>query len=342
MKRMILVVLAVCALVALMSGVAFANSSGTGSYVGTEMTGLTWVDYGVAGQVYGAIPGNPHSGFTVATHQCTVCHSVHHAATAGEALLPDTVANACIYCHVTNDTGYIQIYNGNQAAYETASSYGHDAGTMAAGCTDCHQVHAAKTVMVSDPTYGTGGAGTAMEYMVEKLLKVDGSGTDMVGSDGVALSLAAGTPNGVAVSYWCTTCHRDNSNTAGYYNPNQSDGTNGGWTHVMRAPTNAYTTSSGDKGTIASATSATCWDCHNRAEVNAVQTQGVGPGNPYLSQFNFPHYSDGIRFLTSATALDGDGVPTAAGAATDSHADGVCINCHRGATVSGSGVGISW
>lgn len=327
MKRTILVVLAVCALLALMAGTAFAEGMGVGSYPNTAETGHTWADLG-SGSAYFEGTGNPHGGFTVATHNCTVCHSVHHAELAGEALLPDTVAEACNYCHILPGTaGYIAIYDGNIANYTDASDFGHNAAGGAT-CTSCHQVHAATAKMVSAAAYGA-----APNILLDKILKVDGSGTDLVDAGGNTIVFDGTETSETAVSEWCTSCHRDGTGTYGYYNTAYNT-----MTHTMKDPTSDYSSSSGLIGTIAESTSIYCSSCHNRGEVD----QAPVPPATVASQYNFPHWSDGVRFLTAATSLDATGVPDAAGAATDAHADGVCINCHRGMTVTGAGAGIGW
>lgn len=341
MKRTVLVTLAVCALLALMAGTAFAQGWDIGSYPGTAQGGHTWGDPSGTGLwAYFNTTGNPHGGFDTGTHNCTVCHSVHHANPAGEALLPSTVGEACVYCHITSSTGYIVLYDGVSTNYTDANDMGHNLTGMSSGCTQCHQVHAAKDQMVSEPYQVAAGANSATDYLVMKLLKVNGSGNDMVDSAGAVLKLADGMDNSLAVSYWCTTCHyvsRDlgaGLQPTGYYNAGY-----GSWTHVMGAVTNDYSTTSGFSGTIAQSASTTCKDCHNRGVVNA----SPAPPAVVSSTYNYPHYTDGVRMLTSATALDAvTGIPTASGGATDGHADGVCINCHRGAAVTSGGVGMGW
>jgi hypothetical protein len=331
MKKILLVAIVAIALIALMCGTAFAEGKGTGSYTNTAIsTGLTWSNnVGSAGDgFYMDATGNPHGGFSDTSHNCQVCHSVHAADSAGEALLMDTVANACIYCHINPGTaGYIAIYDGNADNYTGVNTAGLDFGHQSLGgaeCGSCHQVHAASSLMVS----AANGYGADMPYLVTKLLKVDGTGTDLKDSAASTLQFTGSESNEVAVSMWCTECHGGAQTGYGYFNAGYN-----GRSHVMGDATTNYTSPvSGVIGQIAESGSNACSSCHNRGEINVTPAL---PGAAVTSQYNFPHWSDGVRFLT--TLSGGSAAP-----ATDAHADGVCLNCHTGVDTAGGGVGIGY
>lgn len=319
MKKTFLVALAVCCFVAAMAGVAFAQGYGgpAGGYLSPTV--------------------NPHGGFTTTTKNCGVCHSVHHALAGGEALMRGSIANACTFCHITTNTGVIQLYDyatlGNDSAYVGPSDYAHDtnggvlnggAGNGGVTCTNCHQVHAASNDMV-----------TANAHLVTKILK---TGTFQAGMPAIG-GLDA---NGVAVSKWCTRCHP-------YYNEH-FDGTS----HVMRANGNTYSadrvadgkSAAGVAGAVAFATSRECHSCHNRGPVDQVEAAGpIGTPIPAVA-YSFPHYSDGKRWLNTATGVEGAGNGIVGGAnnpldGTDTtDMDGACFWCHRDA--NGVGVGKNW
>lgn len=307
MKRILLVALAVCGLLALFAAPAFAQGYGD--------------------PVYPVPAVSPHGGFTLASQNCRVCHAVHNANDTGEVLLNGvTVANACTFCHVEPGVvGYIRIYDGVAANYNNASDSAHDVAGLAT-CVGCHQVHAAENAMVMtntiDPTTGAA-FGVTEPYLVKKILKVSGAFDQDVQAGG-PWEWTGSEADGTQVSKWCTQCHP-------YYN----EGYNGN-SHVMRGLSGGYAAAAGHAsapaGDISQYASTTCHDCHNQGDVD----QAI-PGVAVQVQYSFPHYTQGDRFLSAATALDG----STDGPATDSKADGVCMRCHRGGVVGG-GVGIDW
>lgn len=332
MKRTILVVLLACALVAVFAGTAFAQGFGVdaGAYPGYLIEDAR---YG-PGTVYKEALASPHGNFTLASEQCAVCHSVHHApATDSLALLAgyqpaaagaNSADGACVFCHVDTTIGYIQVYDGDYLNFTNASDAAHDAAGNAS-CSNCHQVHAATASMPS---------ATDAPYLVQKILQ-----------NGVfdAAFPAGPAADEVQVSIWCTQCH------SGYYSNGQAyDGSS----HIMTDFTTDYNaanpTNHGPAGQIAVASSATCRGCHSRGEINqapaaiADPVAFVQPSTADADGGSFPHFTDGARFLQAATALDADGIPTTSGGASNSHGDAVCYSCHRGNALIGSGVGIGW
>lgn len=153
MKRTVLVAVLVVALTFAFAASAFADHSPD-----------FYVQWNAAGANAGT-DGSPHSGYTVTTVKCAVCHAVHRAAVPGQAgmdaawggsattpgtaagsstqlLLRSSVAEACNYCHISTAIGGVRIYNGNvsNVGNWVNSGYGHGNG-----CTDCHAVHGANT-----------------------------------------------------------------------------------------------------------------------------------------------------------------------------------------------------
>lgn len=259
------------------------------------------------------LPGNagatsPHGGYVVGTSKCGVCHSVHGAAAAGEALLQDDKANACSFCHISPGVSTLIVYGGSTNNYSlTDTNTAHNTTSLALGqdgvtCGDCHQVHAASEQM------------TANGLLSDKILS--GPKTDYNGLGDPLYDPRAGAPLGTdgyedALSKWCTKCH---FNAAyGYYSTSYNDET-----HVMRAPSGGYLAANGTNlGDIAYQSSAQCGDCHSRG---------------YLTG-TWPHYTPGAaRFLESA-----GNASLAATAAATSEQDGVCLRCHKDGV--GNGVG---
>ncbi len=267
----------------------------------------------------GATYGNgtsPHGGYTATSISCAVCHAVHNASVAGEALLNSTRANACTYCHIDNYVSSHKAYP-TQAAYTTAGPYGHNSAEGIA-CTDCHQTHGAVAQMFTQV------------YLKQKILKDITAANFSVGGTNVTIDSPSATryytvpllgdAQGVAVSKWCSQCHA-------YYNAKTTLAANGatnGSSHVLTAVLTGY------KGK-AFAASSLCSSCHN---ANAAGTNGSN-GLPITTAF--PHYTAGQRFLTEAASSAAAPVP-----ATDGTHDGVCLRCHAGDVAQTSGVGLSF
>lgn len=266
---------------------------------------MTWSSFG------GTNGTSPHGGYSNTTQKCVVCHAVHEAATTGQILLPDTVAEACNYCHVDTLSSYTQVYNSQPLNYSngpTDLNNAHNSIIVAAvetgvKCTSCHQVHAAQNVMTSNA------------YLTQKLLKVSSNVAASYDPDLPSIP-QAGDTSATALTKWCTTCHAVALGAKGspdYY----TQGFNG-QTHVMTNTIAAYGNafSSVPATQVAWAASDQCSSCH----ASGYQTSA------------WPHFTTGVRFLTAA-----DSAAAVAGAATDSEQDGICLRCHK----SGTGLGVN-
>lgn len=256
--------------------------------------------------------GSPHGSYTQATNKCGVCHAVHHA-TGTEVLLPDDVANACSYCHITTGAGNVRIYSGIVANYsgtdwdQAHNSY--DAGASGVKCVGCHQVHGATSVV------GT------QSYIAQKILNVVGENFQ---------DFPDSADNDTAVTQWCTACHT-------YYYTGYGE-----TSHIMATVTadyraaNSYPTSIGPAGPIAWTGSMVCMDCHDDGDRNTAAS--IDASTAPSAEGSFPHYTPGKRFLNSAVTSDGAGSTPA----TDATADGVCLKCHRDGGTPYTGVGVSY
>jgi cytochrome c2 len=315
MKRTIFVVLTVVAIVALMSGTAFAAGRYNAVYLDPT-----------AG-------ASPHGTYSTATNKCAVCHAVHNpggisalsaankaidanrdAALAGsEVLLRDDVANACSYCHVSNTFAIKTVYAETETNYTDntlSNAHNTNGGAMSdtgVNCTNCHQVHGAAAMMATDDL-----------YMVKKILKFDAGNADDDAPAIVANTVAAGA-NGANMSSYCSQCHR-------YY---QAAGYNGD-SHTMRADSDNYANGSAStdvQGTrVAWAPSTYCRSCHQ----DGVTDQPAANNGAN----NYPHFTGGYRFLREANS---DNVADAASTGMN---DGNCTICHAGDDGSGNTVGV--
>jgi predicted CXXCH cytochrome family protein len=287
-------VVLVVAVVALAFAVpAFATIGGAGY--------LNWSTLG------GANGTSPHGGYSTTTQKCVVCHAVHNASITGEVLLGDTVANACVYCHVNGASAYTQVYNSVAANYAgTDYNNAHNSWTVGAvdygvKCTQCHQVHAADSAMTNNA------------YLTQRLL----SGDKVLGYDVNAGAPQSTDSSNTALSKWCTKCHGTSLGSAyGYYNTAYD-----GQTHVMTTATADYA-GAGASGTYAGRVawnnSNYCSSCH----ASDFQTAA------------WPHYTTGQRFLVTAANAS-----AASAAATSTHQDGICLRCHRDNAGNGIGLG---
>ncbi len=249
--------------------------------------------------------GSPHGSYTTASKKCGVCHAVHKATASGDVLMRGTVADACVYCHITSTTGVIAVYNATASNYNGSDLKTAHNSIGGANCTDCHTPHGAATLIADNA------------YLEEKILK--GAGVDEVP--------ASGDSAAVAVAKWCTNCHNSTSNTNGtpYYETGFDIGAGEG-SHVMKAASADYHAAGGAgtyAGQVAWTGSDTCRSCHADGLIN----QSDGSVKTVAS--SYPHFTVGQRFLTDDTG---------AGAA-DSEEDGVCLRCH----VSGTdGAGLTY
>lgn len=273
-------------------------------------------------------PGvSPHGGYTDATNKCAVCHSVHHAADDGgeEMLLRSSVANACIYCHVSANFAIKTVYSETPTLYSNGGADNRDShDTSGFGgsfkCGSCHAVHGAGM---------EGVAGT--DYTAAKILKaptgaftydqtdnaVVFGGADLITDAPASLNLAAMT-DAQEVNAWCTRCHK-------YWNTSYNQDT-----HVMKAPgTNAEALAHyGTATSPASATSELCRSCHNGGYTDVDWAAGTWTGKDatgasvnltaaYAGENNWPHNVAGDRLIGGVS----DG-----GASLDE----ACLNCHAG------------
>lgn len=194
--------------------------------------------------------GSPHGGYAVNTSKCGVCHAVHNAGVAGdgigsEVLLRSTRAEACTYCHITDNISTKIVYNGDESNYYGADNpYGHQyfTGGTSVTCTACHQVHAAASDMTDNP------------FLTSVILRKATTGYDRdsdLANNGVPL---ATDPNDLAVSKWCTKCHT-------YWPGGDVDN------HVLTSA----------DGTHAFTASSYCVSCHASNTVNGVVTTSAFP-----------------------------------------------------------------
>lgn len=257
----------------------------------------------------GANPSNPnstspHGGYSSTSVKCGVCHAVHNARLGGQALLHDTIANACSYCHISGGTaGKTVVYGGSSANYLLDTPYNHSA-EHGAPCGNCHQVHASTNDM------------TLHWYLSQKIL-IGPKYQDFEAPQAPYDSDIATAPNELApgvtdtpeqaLTKWCTVCHQG---AYSYYSSNVWDND----THVL-ADADGQSSYSGSRF---------CSSCHS-SERN---TTGA-----------WPHMTEGARFLESAATSVGGAVSTTK-TVGETSVDGVCLKCHRNG--SGSGVGLSF
>lgn len=276
--------------------------------------GVAGVAYANTTSGYLTPSGSPHGSYTTASTKCGVCHAVHKATAAGQVLMRDTVANACVYCHITSTAGVIAVYNGVEANYNGSDLKTAHNSVGGAECTDCHTPHGASSLIADNA------------YLQEKILKESTVGAEVTPVSGDAAE--------VAVAKWCTNCHRatTNSNGTPYYEVDyDTDATQG--SHVMKAAAADYA-AAGAAGTYAGVVawsgSSTCRSCH----ADGLTNQSNGTIKTVAS--SYPHFTAGERFLTAA---GNDANSVAAVSAADSEADGVCIRCHVSA---GAGAGLTY
>lgn len=266
---------------------------------------------------YSAFAGSPHGQYSTATTKCSACHAVHNpggleTATAAQradqayraanlggsqVLLRSSVANACLYCHVSGNFAIKTVYAETAANYNggnVTNAHNTNGGAMSdtgVNCTDCHQVHGAATMMAS---YNVGTSSVDDGYLYKKILK-DQPAYD---TDTVAWAAnGAGAVNGANMSKWCSGCH------VYYSTAHNSD------THIMGAANVNYSNGAATNftGQAAFTKSTFCRDCHANGVVD--QLAAANGAN------NFPHFVSGYRFLNQ-------GNNNAASAAATSANDG--------------------
>ena len=254
--------------------------------------------------------GNPHGQYSSTTDKCKTCHAVHGATAGGEALLRTTIANACVYCHVSATYSIVHPYGTDPTLYQTEYENNHAAahqGTAYNGCMSCHSVHGANVwsnaadgvdfgmILSSDPgaKIGAGNNQGAIAAPVTNL-------TDFCRDchDGTALAQASYQGN-----LTCSgTCHNPQMLVSDF-------GTRNGVSHIMT------TTLTGADGStqVAALVSTECRNCHKGAAT-------------YSDGNSFPHITSGADFLADThTATSG--------------LDGVCLDCHQWTSGTTMGVG---
>lgn len=286
---------------------------------------------------------NPHNGFATTTQNCAVCHAVHNAAyldvdtNPTELLLQSSVADACLACHVSGNTGWVVVYDNDPTLYTDAGFVGHDENEAA--CTECHQVHSASDAMVASNEPGA-------DYLSAKILST---------GDPFTASFDAADAPADSVSKWCTRCHNLYYTTA--YNGRETNGVDSMASHVMTTAktagdggyTNTAAVASVQGTQIAKYGSSTCYACHNDAEINLAGEGGTPLAAPmpdssgYAYAGNFPHSSPGFRFLYSAqddanTLAKTNAVGATWGDDTTHYTDGACLYCHANTDGAGAGV----
>lgn len=311
MKKLVIFGVMVILLVGAMAGTAFATRYDSG--YATLTTGVS-----------------PHGGYGTTTNKCSACHAVHNpggvsglganignqasrsaqiVVSGSQALLRSSVANACVYCHVSSNFNIVRVYNGIATEYTTPSTLGHtNNGALSmtdnsVSCTDCHQVHGAVSQMVSGDL-----------YMQAKILKAQSAYDPDTPAFGVN---GAGSANQANMTKWCTGCHT-------YYTTAYNQDT-----HVMTDTAGAHTygnTATTQQGQVVAYSASTdCRSCHQAGLTN--QTAAALGANDY------PHYVSGTyRFLFEATS-------TASGNTSSTGTnDGNCLICHSNG-VTGVGLG---
>lgn len=259
----------------------------------------TYSNWNVVEGLYGnpssADTNSPHRGYDATTVKCGVCHAVHSAKASGQALLADTKASSCLYCHVDSATAYgTPMYGGVRNNYLIDTKYNHSA-QHGATCDSCHQVHAAVDKM------------TSHSYLTDKLLK--GAKTQDPFEPAYDPDVAAAPltdPNEEAISKWCTLCHM------GMYSYYDLDGVKND-THILSA--NLTQTVDGTPIKVAWANSTNCSSCHS--------SQRAVEGR-------WPHYTEGARFLEKAASASDTATRVLD---TETKVDGVCLKCHRDGTL---------
>lgn len=247
---------------------------------------------------------NPHGSYSTASNKCKTCHAVHGATAGGEALLRSSRANACVYCHVSNNFTIAHPYGTDPDLYTTDYENNHAAehfnvapDPAYAGCVSCHSVHGANT-------FTSAGDGITAGSILKKNPggSVTDSGTGAIAGDVANLDeFCRDCHDGTAAAAdYCVNCHATQMGVTEL-------ATRNGVSHIMTTNMN------GVAGTqVAWTTSETCRKCHKGGDGT--------DGN------SFPHLTSGADFLTGTHT-------------TTSPLDRVCLECHQN---GGSGVGLTF
>ncbi|MRS11761.1 MAG: hypothetical protein EG823_01655 [Actinobacteria bacterium] len=309
MKKTAFVLLLALALVAAFAAVAYAS---------TESNQIAWSS---ASPNNNTTPPTPHTGYLLNTQKCLVCHAVHKSSTAGEVLLDDTVANACVFCHVSaSGVASVHVYyNDTTNYYVTSSDVSNKAHNV--GCTDCHAVHGANTIQQT----------SLRGYILRSNADLASSPVGAQSISNADYNMTSGSAAGAETAF-CAQCHAYFTDTYAL-TTSSGDITYNSATynsHVMTSDYTSYGPGAAGSGAIgkqvAWASSAYCTSCHD-AGAAVVTNTGVD---------SFPHYTVGARFMKSATDYASIG---SAVAATYDHEDGVCLKCHAS---TATGVSMSY
>lgn len=259
----------------------------------------------------GETTANPHGPYDTTSRKCAVCHAVHGADPNGVQLLRSGATDPCVTCHIATDAGIKIVYKGQTVNYTTSSEFAHNNN-----CKGCHTVHGAGATTVT-------GAANNLKGLASMTLANPNRPAGVYG----AYSVATNGSGPYTLSEWCSSCHP-------YYNTSYN-----GPTHVMNSNANqAYTNPSSTVGAIAVAyaNSNTCTTCHDATQPGGGPSRTVN-APAVLSNKNFPHYTDGARFLLQAADASSGKSAVAAGQAGY---DAVCLKCHRDG--AGNGVGLTF
>ncbi len=314
------------------------------AFAGTAMAKVTngYVAWDPAEQPSG-YDQTPHQGYAEGTDKCAVCHAVHNAPVTGSAyttgtvqwgpttddtemLLRSSVANACVYCHISTAIGGKQLYNGDATLWTNPTSVSAYAENVAhnrnsANCVNCHSVHGAST-------FGGAVASKILKYPDTTKFQDEDFGANGLFADAAAAKTDSNRD--AQVSVFCTQCHQNYSPSsettlnadgdvvtkdAAYTGPT---GTGGGIMYKSHPMKSAETTFSA-KGATSTKTAAFagsnyCRSCHDAGGVDS--PAGVIDNS-------FPHYTAGAYNFMKAGA-------NAAGAEGlhDKAVDGHCLKCH--------------
>lgn len=300
-KRIAFVLGLTCLSVLLFASTAFALAGAGSNYTGFDNS---MDPYALN------VSGTPHTGYATTTVKCAVCHAVHRGPVAGEVLLRGTVANACEFCHIQANVSSVKVYNSDAGNYTLDTVFNHSSAGGASECVDCHAVHGAGAIST-----------TAAGDINEKILKANIAATPA--TTPATWSFTTGTVRDGVVTKYCTQCHP-------YWTPEYDDALTD--QHHIMTPLgddllygNTKASGSVQGIAVAYAPSTYCRSCHDAGLTDHVSGAAAN---------NFPHYTDGARFLLSAASS----AATPFGAAADPSEDGACLKCHRDGT-TGTGIG---
>lgn len=239
---------------------------------------------------------SPHGGYQTTTKKCGVCHAVHHAGEFGDGLGSEMLLRSTAADACT----YCHISPG----VSTLIVYnGNSANYSGADNPHGHNFFVGTSVQCTS-CHQVHAAASDMEnnpFLTAAILKKATTGYDADSDPAHAGTPQPGDNKDLAISKWCTKCH----------------------TYWPGVDTDSHTLELAD-GSHSFSASSYCSSCHNSNTVGGI-----------VSASAFPHYTDGVRFLTSAGTANGGSAN--ATPAVDSQNDGVCLRCHRDG--AGNGVG---